>query len=85
MIMENNPRNDTQNVKNHAKNGNKPMITDFGTRTIHNQNFSKMVALPKTALTNCGEFTEVRVQLVQENGSKYIKLVPILASGGETR
>lgn len=82
--MGQNSQNDARNVKNHAQKGNKPMVTDFGTRTIVNQNFSKLVALPKTALVNCGEFTEVRVQLVQENGSKYIKLVPILTSGGET-
>lgn len=70
-------QNDAQNVKNHAQNGNKPMVTDFGTRTIHNQNFSKMVALPKTALENLGNnITEVDVSLVQENGTKYIKLVP---------
>lgn len=68
-------KNDPQN---NAQNGNKPMVTDFGTRTIHNQNFSKMVALPKTALENLGEnITEVDVSLVQENGIKYIKLVPV--------
>lgn len=77
MIMENNPENDAQNVKNHTQNGNKPMVTDFGTRTIHNQNFSKMVALPKTALENLGEnISEVDVSLVQENGIKYIRLTP---------
>lgn len=75
--MEQNSQNDAQNVTNHAQNGNKPMVTDFGTRTIHNQNFSKMVALPKTALENLGEnITEVDISLVQENGIKYIKLVP---------
>lgn len=80
--MSNNDKNDAQNVKNHAQNGNKPMVTDFGTRTIHNQNFSKMVALPKTALENLGQnITEVDVSLVQENGIKYIKLIPV---GGKT-
>jgi len=80
--MEQNPQNDAQNVKNHAQNGNKPMVTDFGRRAIHNQNFSKMVALPKTALENLGDnITEVDVSLVQENGTKYIKLVPV---GGKT-
>ncbi len=70
-------RNDAQNVKNHAQNGNKLTATDFGTRTIHNQNFSKMVAFPKTALENLGEnITEVDVSLVQENGTRYIKLAP---------
>ena len=75
--MSQDTQNDAQNVKNHAQNGNKPMVTDFGTRTIHNQNFSKMVALPKTALTNCGITSQVNIQLVYENGIKYIKLIPI--------
>jgi hypothetical protein len=75
--MENNSKIDAQNVKNHVQNGSKSMVTDFGTRTIHNQNFSKMVTLPKTALENLGaNITEVDVSLVQENGIKYIKLVP---------
>ena len=57
----------------------KPMVTDFGIRKISNQNFSKMVALPKTALMNCGntDTTEVDVKLVQQNGEKFIKLTPI--------
>jgi hypothetical protein len=81
--MEQNTQNDAQNVKNHAQNDNKPMVTEFGTRTVHNQNFSKMVALPKTALENLGEnISEVDVSLVQENGIKYIRLTPNL--GGKT-
>lgn len=59
----------------------KPMVTDFGTRAILNQNFSKMVALPKVALTNLGKVTHVNVKLVQENGERYIKLTPM--SGGK--
>lgn len=83
--MGQNLQNDAQNVRNHAQNvTSKQMVTDFGTRTIVNQNFSKLVALPKTALANCGEFTQVKVQLVQENSTKYIKLVPI-TRGGETK
>lgn len=83
--MNKNQKNGAQNVKNQAQSSaGKPAVTDFGKRAIVNQNFSKLVALPKTALINCGEFTEVRVQLVQEEDSKYIKLVPIQARGGET-
>lgn len=66
----------------HAKkiaDSNSPMVTDFGNRTISSQNFSKIVALPKTALTNCGseETTKVNVKLVLDNGERYIKLTPI--------
>ena len=62
-----------------------PMVTDFGDRTISSQNFSKIVTLPKTALTNCGaeETTKVNVKLVQDNGEKYIKLTPICQTDKE--
>lgn len=55
-----------------------PVIIDFGTRAVSDQNFSKIVALPKQALTNCGidKRHRVRVQLVQEKGEKFIKLSP---------
>lgn len=68
-----------KNTKNKMPNSNPPMITDFGFRAVSNQNFSKMVALPKTALANCcsEETTKVNVQLVQQNGEKFIKLTPI--------
>jgi hypothetical protein len=51
--------------------------TDFGNRKISDQNFSKIIALPKTALMNCGNPVKVNVKLVQEADSKYIKLIPI--------
>lgn len=55
------------------------MVTDFGNRTISTQNFSKIVALPKTALINCGmESTMVNVKLVQQDGEKFLKLTPIV-------
>ena len=69
--------------QNHSKSrrpdSNSPMITEFGTRKISNQNFSKMIAIPKTALINCGgkDTTEVDVKLVQQDGEKFIKLTPI--------
>ncbi|WP_415281115.1 hypothetical protein [Candidatus Nitrososphaera sp. FF02] len=51
---------------------------DFGERTISNQNFSKIVALPKKALINCGiEGRKVRVLLVHDKGEKYLKLAPV--------
>ena len=55
--------------------------TDFGTRKISDQNFSKILAIPKGALTNCGcnldEDVQVNVQLVQTGKEKFIKLVPV--------
>jgi len=56
-----------------------PVVMDFGTRKISNQNFSKMIALPKTALANCSpnEIARVNVKLVQDNGEKYLKLTPV--------
>ncbi|SHO47078.1 hypothetical protein NSIN_30341 [Nitrosotalea sinensis] len=60
-------------------NHDSPVIMDFGTRKISNQNFSKMIALPKTALANCSpnEIAQVNVKLVQDKGEKYIKLTPV--------
>lgn len=61
---------------------NLPMVTDFGNRTISTQNFSRIVALPKTALINCGiESTKVNVKLVQQDGEKFLKLTPIAEKG----
>ena len=52
--------------------------TDFGIRKISNQNFSKVIAIPKTAIENLGvNSTEMKVELVQENGEKFIKLTPV--------
>ena len=54
-------------------------VIDFGIRKISNQNFSKMIAIPKDALRNCGDgkATAVKVKLVQQNGERFIKLIPI--------
>ena len=69
---------DEKHVKKNADSNSEPMVTDFGTRTISTQNFSRIVALPKTALINCGmESTMVNVKLVQQNGERFIKLTPI--------
>lgn len=50
------------------------MTTNFGERKIVGQNFSKMVSLPKTALANLGHSSSLNVELVQENGEKFLKL-----------
>ncbi|MCV0372455.1 MAG: hypothetical protein K5793_02760 [Nitrosarchaeum sp.] len=60
-----------------------PVITDFGNRKVSQQNFSKIVALPKTALDNCGITSQVNVKLVQWLDEKYIQLTPIEEQGGE--
>ena len=64
--------------KNNIK-GN--VVIDFGERTVSNQNYSKMVALPKTALKNCtnDKIMKVNVKLVQNNGEKFLKLTPVCA------
>jgi len=73
-------------IKNPRKNkiGNpKPMVTDFGTRQISQQNFSRIVALPKLALQNCGIDSQVSVKLIQQNGEKFLKLSPTKNKGGD--
>lgn len=76
--MSNTAKNDAKNVRKPVRD-HEPMITDFGTRAICNQNFSKMVALPKTALANCGadSIAQVNVKLVQDKKERYIKLTPV--------
>lgn len=60
-----------------------PIVVGFGSRAVCDQNFSKVIALPKTALANLGDnIARVDVKLVQENGERYIKISPI--KGGDT-
>lgn len=63
---------------------NTPMVTDFGIRKISNQNFSKVIAIPKIALANCGSSrtSKLKVELVQERGQRFIKLTPV--TGGKS-
>ena len=61
---------------------NAETITDFGTRQLNKQNFSRTVVLPKTALSNCGcnlddKDIKVNVTLVQKDDEKFIKLTPV--------
>ena len=60
-------------------------ITDFGSRQLNTQNFSKTVVLPKTALINCGcnldEDVKVNIKLVQKGKEKFLKLIPVCADG----
>ncbi len=60
-----------------------PVETDFGVRQVSHQNFSRIVALPKLALQNCGIDSQVSVKLIQQNGEKFLKLSPTENKGGE--
>ena len=60
-----------------------PIETDFGQRQVSHQNFSRIVALPKIALQNCGIKSQVSVTLVQQNGEKFLKISPPKTKGGE--
>ncbi len=76
-------------TKSTHEKGQSEVITDFGERKINTQNFSKTVVLPKTALANCGcnldEDLKVNVQLVQNNGERFIKLVPVCNTQTENK
>lgn len=80
--MGNTSNHGVKHARKNADSNSEPLVTDFGNRTISTQNFSKIVALPKTALKNCGiNTTQINVKLVQENGEKYLKLTPV--NGGK--
>lgn len=64
------------NAKNNPNSNIESIVADFGIRAVSNQNFSKVVALPKIALENCGNPTHLNVKLIQENGVKFLKLTP---------
>jgi len=71
-------KSSTKSAKNTPKSsGTTRLTTDFGTRKISNQNFSKVIAIPKTALANLGDYTNLKVELVQEKGEKFLKLSPV--------
>lgn len=74
-------RNGVSNTNQSTKGSSRILVTDFGERSVHDQNFSKIVALPKVALANCGDVSRVNVKLVQENGIKYLKLTPVHMGG----
>ncbi|WP_226987201.1 hypothetical protein [Candidatus Nitrososphaera evergladensis] len=68
------------NVKGSTKEkvGGEQITIDFGNRKICNQNFSKLVALPKGALANCGKNARyVNVKLVQMGTEQFLKLTPV--------
>ena len=75
----------SKHPKNNHRRNSEPAVIDFGNRKISNQNFSKMVALPKDALRNCSndKVMSVNVKLVQGNGEKFLKLTPVCVPKGE--
>jgi len=62
-------------------------VTDFGTRQLNKQNFSRTVVLPKIALMNCGcdveDDCEVNVSLVQNGDEKFLKITPIVITDAD--
>ena len=80
--MQNNKHNGRRSTPKQNQNSDSEFIeTDFGSRSISQQNFSRIVALPKQALANCGsdKNMKVNVKLVQSKGKKFLKLTPICA------
>ena len=53
------------------------IITDFGNRKISDQNFSKIITLPKTALVDCGNPRKMNVKLVVIIDRKCVMLTPV--------
>lgn len=53
---------------------------NFGIRIISDRNSSKTIAIPKTALKNLsdGKFSKICIQLIDENGDRFLKLTPVL-------
>ncbi len=56
-----------------------PVIIDFGRRSLNKMNFSKTICLPKQLLKNLdlSEDDEVKIELVQDEDEKFIKLTPV--------
>jgi hypothetical protein len=77
MFMASSHRGSSKPVKQSRVNNVRPTVIDFGKRAISNQNFSKIVALPKQALANCGNVKQVEVSLVQDKEGRYLRLRPI--------
>ena len=65
-------------VKKKAVSNSELMVTDFGSRKILSQNFSHLVTIDRTALTNLGNPTRVNVTLVQQYGERFLKITPIV-------
>ena len=62
-----------------------PFIIDFGERTLNKMNFSKTICLPKQALKNLDldEGDSLKVELVQDEDEKFLKLTPVIVTDDE--
>ena len=63
----------TNNMKSTST--SKQTLIDFGTRKVSTQNYSHIICLPSVALKTLGNPEELGIQLVQQEGHQYIKLV----------
>ena len=63
----------------------KSFIIDFGNRILNKMNFSKTICLPKQALKNLGviEGDSLKVELVQDEDEKFLKLTPVIVADDE--
>jgi len=63
----------------------KSFIIDFGNRILNKMNFSKTICLPKQALKNLDleEGDSLKVELVQDEYEKFLKLTPVLKEDEE--
>ena len=60
-------------------------IIDFGNRILNKMNFSKTICLPKQALKNLDleEGDSLKVELVQDEDEKFLKLTPVIVADNE--
>jgi len=63
----------------------KSFIIDFGNRILNKMNFSKTICLPKQALKNLDleEGDSLKVELVQDEDEKFLKLTPVIVEDEE--
>ena len=63
----------------------KSFIIDFGNRILNKMNFSKTICLPKQALKNLDleEGDSLKVELVQDEDEKFLKLTPVIVTDDE--
>ena len=63
----------------------KSFIIDFGNRILNKMNFSKTICLPKQALKNLDleEGDSLKVELVQDEDEKFLKLTPVIVADDE--
>ena len=63
----------------------KSFVIDFGNRILNKMNFSKTICLPKQALKNLDleEGDSLKVELVQDEDEKFLKLTPVIVADDE--